>query len=160
MSDTAADDDDVRTATERVAEALTEQLQLSGERDRLKEQLLEQLHTLGWTANLFREAAVTTSAHQSKSEQSGSGSKEPSALTVQHLSELLAKKGHGTLKKGHTKKRRREKKVVQHDASRVFWSERFLTVIYDHFLFPLSLFFLLILSASLHLPLKHRNHPG
>lgn len=83
-------------ATDAVTNMVSEQLQLSGERDRLKHILLEDLRSHGWTEAMFKTASKAVNAHQVEHETVGSGSgKARQALTARQLADLIAKPAHG-----------------------------------------------------------------
>lgn len=96
------------SATELVTSALCEELQLSGEKDRLKNMLLEDLRTHGWTEVMFKVAgkATATAMHQAETESVGSGaSKTRQSLSAFQLAQRIAKTGHGKLIFASTQRR-------------------------------------------------------
>lgn len=90
-----AEQDDDMTATDVVANLVTEQLQLSGERDRLKAVLLEDLKTHGWTEAMFKAATKAATAHQAQHESVAGSAKSRQVLTARQLADLVAKHGRG-----------------------------------------------------------------
>lgn len=84
-------------ATELVTTVICEQLQLSGEKDRLKNMLIEDLRTHGWTESMFKAAAKATALHRAENDAVvGTGpAKSTQSLTAFHLAHLITKPGHG-----------------------------------------------------------------
>lgn len=80
-------------ATEYVTHAMTEFLQLSGERDRLKSVLVEDLRTEGWTAAMFKAANLADVAHQT--EHDNVSNRAESRLTARQLADIISKHGRG-----------------------------------------------------------------
>lgn len=79
------------TESEQVALEILEQLQMSGERDRLKAWLQRELHSKGWTAAMHARAATYAERRESSPESSAA------PLKASELAEELGTLGHGTL---------------------------------------------------------------
>lgn len=93
---TTRGEDDEMTATDTMSTAVSERLQLSGERDQLKSMLLEDLRSHGWTESMFKAAAKAVAVHQVENETVATGpGKSSQALSACQLAELIAKPGHG-----------------------------------------------------------------
>ncbi|PXF44733.1 hypothetical protein BWQ96_05492 [Gracilariopsis chorda] len=71
------------TAADRVARQVLEHLQESGERDRIKEWLINDLESKGWTAMLFKRAEEICSA-QSQDPKFGATSGKPPSVDAPH----------------------------------------------------------------------------
>lgn len=91
------DRQDDMSATDLVANAVSERLQLSGERDRLKTILMEELRNQGWTEVMYKVATKAIFAHQVETEHESLGSADDrQPLTAHQLAQLIAKQGHGS----------------------------------------------------------------
>lgn len=77
-------------ATAAVANAVMESMQESGEKDRVKEWLLEALESAGWTAQLHASASLLTANCDGKHD-----------LSVKELAAALNRQGHGALQPSH-----------------------------------------------------------
>lgn len=94
------------TAADRVARQVLEHLQESGERDRIKEWLINDLESKGWTAMLFKRAEEICSAQSQDPKFGATSGKPPSVdaphsmqgddLTVRNIASQLSKEAMGT----------------------------------------------------------------
>lgn len=93
------DRNDDLSATDLVASAVSERLQLSGERDRLKTLLMDDLRSHGWTETMYKCATKAAVAHQVETEHETMGTADDGRrpLSAQQLAQLIAKQGHGSL---------------------------------------------------------------
>lgn len=91
------DQNDELSATDLVANAVSERLQLSGERDRLKTLLMEDLRSHGWTETMYKFATKAAVTHQVEAEHDtmGTAGDGRRPLSAQQLAQLIAKQGHG-----------------------------------------------------------------
>ncbi|CAN8072580.1 unnamed protein product [Agarophyton chilense] len=86
-----------RMTPDQVANELLELMQQSGQRDRIKEWLINDLETTGWTATLFEKAAQLDSpkprdeksASENSSEIEASSTPQSEQLTVRRISSQL-----------------------------------------------------------------------
>jgi len=97
-------DSDESTATKEIARMLLEQLQESGERDRMKEWLFRELDTAGWKKSLSEQASKIVKARNAESESkeaahdgnSSSAARGTSGkITAKELATNLSAFGHG-----------------------------------------------------------------
>lgn len=87
------------TATEYLVAVMNERLHMSGERDRIKNMLLEDLRTHGWMESMVKAANKATAVHQAENETAvgtGTGNSFPT-LTAHQLADLISKPAHGKL---------------------------------------------------------------
>lgn len=87
------------TATEYMTAVMNERLHMSGERDQIKNILLEDLRTHGWTETMFKAATKATAVHNAENETVvGTGSANSfQTLTAHQLADLISKPAHGKL---------------------------------------------------------------
>lgn len=94
------------TAADHVARQVLEHLQESGERDRIKEWLINDLESNGWTATLFKRAEEICAAQSHDPKLAATSGKPPSVdatnprqadnLTVRRIASQLSKEALGT----------------------------------------------------------------